>query len=329
MNASETTSHPEHIVVVGAGQIGAPLVARLLRDGHRVTWLSRTRPSAVPAGVSHTQVDASDAAALARAAQGARAVIAAVNPATYDAGVWQKALPPLHRGLIEGVGKAGARLVLLDALYLYTTREGPLSPSTRQAPETRKGMIRKQLSDMLVEAQRAAKVRATVLRAPDFWGPDLTGALLTREAVEGLARGKRPMLIGNPDVPHAFSHRDDVIEALVTLALADDDVEGKVFHAPVIHVAPRELVQAVASALGVHAKPLTAPGWLLRVIGLFSRSTRGLVEMLPQWEQPYLVDDTSYCERFFARATTLAEGAAELGQLNASRGKQRAALLRA
>ena len=49
----------------------------------------------------------------------------------------------------EGAGRAGARLVLLDALYLYTTREGPLSPSTRQAPATQKGQIRKQLADML------------------------------------------------------------------------------------------------------------------------------------------------------------------------------------
>ena len=313
-NQNERRSGAAHIAVVGAGQIGTPLVARLLEQGHALTWISRTRPERVPEGARHVAIDASDAQALAQALQGTQAVIAAVNPATYDAEVWARSLPALHRGLIDGVGRVGARLVLLDALYLYTTQEGPLSPSTRQAPETEKGKVRKQLADLLAAAQRAGRVRASVLRAPDFWGPDLSAALLTREGLEGLRRGKGPLLLGNPDLPHAFAHRDDVVEALVTLALAGDDVEGNVFHAPVIHPSPRQLVQAFADAFGVRVRPFVAPRWLLRVAGLFSRSTRGLVEMLPQWQAPYLVDDSGYCQRFGVRAISLAEGVARIAQ---------------
>jgi nucleoside-diphosphate-sugar epimerase len=310
---SEITGRKQ-VVVVGAGQIGTPLVARLARDGHHVTWCSRTRPESMPIGVEHVSLDARDGKALAQAARGAHAIIAAVNPATYDARVWAETLPPLHRGLIEGARLAGTRLVLLDALYLYTTREGPLSPETRHGAETEKGKIRMQIADLYTEAQRAGSLRAVIFRASDFWGPELSSALLTDDALKGLTHGKRPMLLGNPDAPHAFSHRDDVVNGLVTLAFASDDVEGHVFHAPVIHVTQRELVQAFASALRVKVRPMVAPRWLLRVAGLFSKSVGGLVEMLPQWEEPYLVDDASYTSRFGARAITLQEGVSALAR---------------
>lgn len=303
-----------NIAVVGAGQIGTPVVERLAQRGAQVTWISRTRPRSIPAGVIHKSVDATDSAALARALSGAQAVIAAVNPATYDAQVWRETLPPLQRGLIEAASQVGARLVVLDALYLYALDRGPLSPDTPALPATQKGRVRKQIADMLAEAQAAGRIRATVLRASDFWGPQLSAALLTSDGIAGMKRGKRPFLLGDPDQPHAFSHRDDVVDALVTLALADADVEGRVWHAPVLHVAPRALVSALGRALGVSVKPFVTPAWLLRLMGLFSKPMAGLVEMLPQWQQPYLVDDRGYCERFGARAISLDEGIAQLAR---------------
>ena len=303
-----------HIAVIGAGQIGTPVVQRLVERGARVTWISRTRPRAIPSGVEHKSVDATDSEALARGITGAQAVIAAVNPATYDAQVWRETLPPLQRGLIEAAAKAQVRLVVLDALYLYALDRGPLSPETPEIPGTQKGRVRKQIADMLMEAQAAGRIRATVLRASDFWGPELSAALLTREAITGMKRGKRPFLIGDPDQPHAFSHRDDVVSALVNLALADADVEGRVYHAPVLHIAPRTLVSTLTRAFGVQVQPLVTPPWLLRLMGLFSKQMAGLVEMLPQWQAPYLVDDRGYCERFGVQATSLDEGVAQLAR---------------
>jgi nucleoside-diphosphate-sugar epimerase len=169
-----------------------------------------------------------------------------------------------------------------------------------------------QIAELYSEAQRSGHLRAVIFRASDFWGPELTGALLTRDALAGLKRGKRPILIGNPDAPHAFTHRDDVVRGLIKLAFAGDDVEGRVLHAPVIHVTQRELVQGYARALRVKVRPMVAPRWLVRLLGLFSKSTRGMVEMLPQWERPYLVDDSSYTKRFGVRAIALDEGVSSM-----------------
>ena len=285
------------IVVVGAGQIGTPVVKRLARDGHEVLWVSRTKPGRVPEGVTHVALDAQRGEALARVATGAHAIIAAVNPPIYDTAVWRETLGPLNAGLIEAARLSGARLVLLDSLYLYALDRGPLRPTTPQEPVSEKGKIRKALADVLVAAQHEG-VRAVSLRASDFLGADLERSLLSPSALDRIKHGKSPFLIGNPDVPHAFSMRDDVVDGLVQLAFAADDVEGKVFHAPVVHETTRALVEREAERQGTSVKPRALPTWLLRIAGLFDRNTRGLVEMLPQWSEPYLVDDSSFRERF-------------------------------
>ncbi len=294
------------LVVVGAGQIGTPLVERLAREGHRVVWVSRSKPSRIPNGVTHVALDARHGAELARLATGARAIIAAANPPSYDAAVWKKQLVPLTAGLLDGARLSGSRLVLLDGLYMYALDRGPLSPATPQEPATEKGKIRKALADMVVAAQREG-VRAVSLRASDFLGAGLARSLLNASAIERIKQGKSPLLIGDPDVPHAFSMRDDVIDALVQLAFAPDDVEGQVFHAPVVHETTRNLVEREARTHGTAIEVRAMPGWLLRIAGLFSRDTRGLVEMLPQWSAPYLVDDSSYRKRFQGPRAALSE----------------------
>src|SRR5690349_14965767 len=107
---SLATETPSFLAVVRARQIGAPLVRHLPGAGRRVRCLSRAKAAELPVGVEHVSVDIRDAAALARAVEGTRAVIAAVNASVYDAAVWARDLPPMHRGLIDGVGRAGARL---------------------------------------------------------------------------------------------------------------------------------------------------------------------------------------------------------------------------
>lgn len=285
------------LVVVGTGQIGTPVVERLMREGHEVTWVSRSKPSRNPSGASHVALDAQHGAELAKLATGARAIIAAVNPPIYDATVWKEQLTPLIDGLIDGARLSGSRLVLLDGLYMYALDRGPLSPTTPEEPATEKGKVRKALADRVVTAQRQG-VRAVMLRASDFLGPDLARSLLSPSAVDRIKRGKSPIIVGNPDVLHAFSMRDDVVSALIQLAFAENDVEGQVFHAPVVHETTRNLVEREARTQGTTVKLRVIPAWLIRVAGLFDRNTRGIVEMLPQWSAPYLVDDSSYRMRF-------------------------------
>ncbi len=235
--------------------------------------------------------------ALAAALGVASVMIVAINPSQYDARVWAETLPPMHRGLIAAAQKTGIKVVVLDALYQYALNQGPLSPSTLQLPSTKKGLVRKKLIDMWEESG----VRPARLCASDFWGPGLSRSLLTSAGLIGLKRGKAVLVVGDPDAPHAFTHVSDVVDALTNLALANDVVD-LTFHAPVTHMTSRRLVELGARSIGVAPKVSKTPGWLLRIVGLFDKNAAGIVEMLPQWTHPYLVDDTGYCRRFNVEA---------------------------
>ncbi len=65
----------------------------------------------------------------------------------------------------------------------------------------------------------------------------------------------------------------------------------------------RELVALHARALGMKAKLRTAPKWLLEVAGVFVPTAGALVEMLYQWDAPFVVDDSAFRARFGVEAT--------------------------
>jgi nucleoside-diphosphate-sugar epimerase len=146
----------------------------------------------------------------------------------------------------------------------------------------------------------APGLRFVVGRAGDFVGPGAGpgGALMSMDAMAGLARGRRVLLVGDPEATHAFSYVPDVVEGLAALGTAGSDVEGRVFHLPVVAVRPRALVAAVADGLGARAGTLVVPGWAIRLLGPVVPLLRELRETLYQWDRPFLVDDGAFRARF-------------------------------
>lgn len=301
----------QRFVVVGAGQIGRPLVAALTAAGASVRWVSRRPPSQIPAGATHHALDASDGAALARVTEGVRAIFVAVNPAEYDARAWQRTLPPILEGVIAAARASRARLVVLENLYMYALDRGPLGPATPEEPSTAKGRVRKQLAERL-RAAHAEGLEVVSLRPSDFWGPGLDNAILTDKTVGDLRAGRRPMTLSSGKAVHAFSHRDDVVRTLVHLAVADRDVLGRAWICPSVHIAPRELLQRAAQALGVTVRPRALGRWQLWLAAPFVSGARGVIEMLPQWDAPYLVDDRETRARFGFEPVTVEAGVAAL-----------------
>lgn len=290
-------------VVFGAGQIGSLLAAELQRRGLRVRVVRR---SARPAGEGIEVVagDAMDPVFAREAAAGAAVIYHCMNPSSYSARAWQAEFPRLGAALVGAALHTGARLVCLDNLYGYGVVGGRRTEATPLGATGPKGAVRVAWDHTL---RTTPGLRFAVGRAGDFFGPGASGAMLTDATVAGITAGKRPWLFGDVMAPHAFSAVADVVAGLAALGTAEADVEGQVFHLPVVEVSPHDVLAAVQGAVGVVAPEHVLPAWLVRVLGPVVPILGEFRETLYQWDRPFLVSDARFRTRFPGVGSTLAE----------------------
>src|SRR5262245_6094940 len=103
-------------VVFGAGQVGFPLAERLLAAGKRVRIAKRSSGH-LPAAAEVSLGDASDQAFCVNAAAGATTIYHCMNP-PYSTGIWAELVPRYLENLIAAASRTGARLVVLNNLYM-------------------------------------------------------------------------------------------------------------------------------------------------------------------------------------------------------------------
>jgi nucleoside-diphosphate-sugar epimerase len=263
----------------------------------------------LPAGVHLRQADMNDPAAVNSVVQGALVVFACVQPPYTQ---WPELFPVLNQSILDGVAPSGAKLVFGDNLYMYGPTGGtPIREDTPYAATGRKGRTRAAIADTLLDAHRAGKVRVTIGRASDFYGPRCTSSALGEVVFGNLLAGKPMDLMGNIHLPHTYSYIRDFAKGLVVLA-DHPEADGQVWHIPNAPTqTTRQVVQMVADQAGVPLRFRVAMPWLLRVVGLFNPIVREIAEMSYAFTEPYIVDDSRFIQTFGNIATPFAEGIEE------------------
>jgi nucleoside-diphosphate-sugar epimerase len=303
------TSDPKLHVVFGAGQVGAPLAERLLAAGKRVRVAKRS-PGGVPSGAELRTGDAADADFCAQAAAGAAAVYHCMNPA-YDTALWARLVPRYMDNLIAAAGAAKARLVVLDNVYMLGRPGGrALDEDTPPNPCSRKGEIRARAAGRLFEAHRRGEVRAVAGRASDFYGPGGRLTTLGDFFWKPALAGRKVWSPVDPDAIHTYHYIPDVAAGLATLAGAPEDALGRAWMLPCQPAGSlRDLVARIAKLLGRPIAVGRVPKPVLRAMGLFVPLVREMNEMLYQWDEPFVIDDRRFRERFGAQPAGLEEAA--------------------
>lgn len=304
-------------VIFGNGPVGSSAARFLLREGHTVRMVSRTgrRPPVVFDDLSKEEqgrlelrsADALDAKAVLAASRGASHLYHCVNVPYQD---WPRVLPSLQANLVAAARQEKAVLGVAENLYMYARGVPVISDDTPEVPPTRKGLLRKQLHEKLVEAGKADGLAWTSVRASDYYGP---GAVLqslfgTQLFLDPLFKGKRPRVIGSLDQPHTYTYVEDYGRALAVAAL-DPRGHGRSWIVPNDRtVTARGMAELFSEAAGRATVPSVIPRALVVGLGLFNPLLRELVEMLYQKEEPYVVDGTQFARLFSFAPTPLEDG---------------------
>lgn len=298
-------------VILGTGQLGLAIMEELVAQGKAVTLVNRSGKvnGSVPAGVHWRQADMNDPAAVTRVSQGAKVVFVCVQPPYTQ---WHELFPDLNQAIIDGIAPTGAKLVFGDNLYMYGSTKGePIREDMPYAASGRKGRTRAAIATALLDAHRAGKVRVTIGRASDFYGPRCTESALGAIVFGNLLAGRPMDLLGNIDLPHTYSFIRDFARGLVILA-DRAEADGQAWHIPNAPTqTTRQVVQIVAEQAGLPLRFRVAQPWLLRVVGLFNPMAGEMVEMGYEFTEPYIVDDSHFVQTFGNIATPLVQGIAE------------------
>lgn len=292
-------------IVIGAGPVGATVALQLAEAGRPVRLLTRSGSGPVHPLIERMRADASDPAALAEPFAGATAVFDCMHASAYRSDVWRAELPRAERAVLEAAGRVGAVVVFPESLYSYGHVTGPMTERSPRAADFGKPAVRVELL-----AARAASPTPTVsVASSDFYGPLVQMAHAGERMVSAVLAGRTLRVLGDPDIPHSWTYVPDLAAAMIRAA-DDRALWGSVLHAPTAPaVSQREMAGLYAAAAGVDAPTVTGmPTWALRAVGALHRGTREMVEMLYQFQAPFVLDSAASQARLGQEPTPLAEG---------------------
>lgn len=304
-------STPPRALIVGAtGGFGAQMTRTLLAHGWAVHALTRHADMAeqVRSGATSWRGleavqwhlgDASVAADVLQAAQGAHVIVHAANPPRYQR--WRELALPMLANSVAAAREVGARLVLPGNVYNFGPDAGELvNERSPQRPLTRKGAVRVEMEQMLREAgeRQERPVRSLVIRAGDFFGGHSPASWFGNLMVKPGKRLREVVYPGVPEVGHSWAYLPDVAETVVLLLALDLREPQRLATCDVFHFEGHwlpqggELAQAVRRASGNPLLPVKRlPWWVLTALSPLVPLFREIREMRYLWLVPLRLDN--------------------------------------
>jgi nucleoside-diphosphate-sugar epimerase len=182
-------------VVLGMGPLGLAVARHLAGRGERVRAVSRSGLTDLPGDVEVFAANVAEDTEVKRACDGAAVVYHCANPPYAK---WRELHPPLMQAIIEGAAAAEAKLVFGDNLYAYGRVDGPLTEDMPNRSEGPNGRTRARIGEMLMQAHELGRIRATIGRGSDFFGPTRTSRRSVTGSSPGRWRGSRHRSWGTP-----------------------------------------------------------------------------------------------------------------------------------
>jgi len=296
-----------HTILGAGGIIAESLAAQLLSHQIPVRLVSR-HPSPHP-GAESVAADITSASQTLEAVKGSAVVYCCIG-LKYDYSVWRHAWPLIMNNIIDACRQTKARLIFFDNVYMYGRVEGAMTEETPYDPDSRKGDLRARIATQLMSEVRKGNITASIARAADFYGPGADKTSVPNLLVfQRLSKNQKAQWLVNPHVRHSFTYTEDAAKALYLLG-SDENSWNQAWHLPTAAspLTGEEYIAAAAAALDKSAKSMILPPWMIRLGGLFDKTTAELYEMLYQYEYDYLFDSSKFEKAYNFQPVSYAEG---------------------
>lgn len=127
-----------------------------------------------------------------------------------------------------------------------------------------------------------------------------------------LLNRKSAQMVGRLDLPHTHTYIPDFGKALVILG-ERDEADGKAWHVPndMPRITQGEMIRMFAEEAGVEPKMSGMGRLMMWMGGFFIPEAKEMIEMMYEFDQPFVIDSSKFENTFGMSATPMREAIKE------------------
>jgi len=284
-----------HTILGANGAIGQAVLKELQKRQLDFRLVSRKRMQDFPESITANLLNREE---MDKAVKGSQFVYLCVG-LPYSTKVWENQWKIIMQNVIDACAKYESKIIFLDNIYMYSAPL-PLSfdEKATKNPTSKKGQIRKEISEMLLQAIDLGKVKGLIGRSADFYGEGASNSVLYISILEKMLNGKKPLALSKGNVKHTYADVNDNGRALVELALCEE-CNGEVYHLPVSRpITLFEIVAIFNEELKTSSKLKVMSTPMLKILSYFIPILRESSEMQYQFEQEYIMSFNKFRSTF-------------------------------
>jgi nucleoside-diphosphate-sugar epimerase len=302
-----------HTILGAGGPIANGLTKELLKRNQPIRLVSRTSVQAKFPNVDWQRADLLNYQEVRSATEGSEVIYLCAG-LVYDKTVWQQQWPVIIQNVINAARHHQARLIFFDNIYMYGIVNGKMTETTPYNPNSVKGEVRARVATTLMDEVKRGNLKATIARAPDFYGAESLNSFFDSMVLARFARGERAQWLGNVNKLHNFIYVPDAAKAVFLLG-QDPKSDGQIWHLPTsLPMTGMQFIQLAATVFDVPPKYSSINKVMLRAAGLFNQVIKGSIEMYYQYDHDYFFSSAKFENTFGVQPTSYENGITELSE---------------
>jgi len=286
--------------ILGAGgPIGTELAKALTEYTTDIRLVSR-HPQKVNPTDKLMPADLLDAKKVQKAVKGSEVVYVTVG-FPYDTKVWQDSWPKFIKNVIDACKEFNSKLVFFDNMYMYDPKYlNRMTEETPIKPPSKKGQVRAEVAQMIMDEVKAGTLTALIARSADFYGPGIkTSSMMNETIIKPLRIGGKANLLGSVNSKHSYTFTPDAGKATALLGNTAD-AYNQVWHLPTAAepFTGAQWAWLVASELGVKPSYQRVNRYMVWILGFITPIMKEILEMMYQNKTDYIFDSSKFEKRF-------------------------------
>ena len=291
-------------ILGSGGAIGVELAKALKTYTNKIRLVSRN-PKKVNKSDELMAADLLNTDDVRKAVEGSEIVYVTVG-FPYSAKVWKEVWPKFITDVISACKEFNAKLVFFDNIYMYDPKYlDRMTEDTPIKPPSKKGQVRAEVAQMIMDEVKAGKLTALIARSADFYGPGIkSSSMLNETIIKPLGIGGKANLLGSANSKHSYTYTPDAGKATALLGNTAD-AYNQVWHLPTAAdpFTGAQWTWLIASELGIKPNYQLVNRYMVWILGYFTPIMKEILEMLYQYKKDYIFDSSKFEKRFGFKPT--------------------------